>query len=95
MPSKIVTKVNAVKLDELLLKFEHKLTPSQLERGKKVVNNLKRGAPSCQKTSLPACQASNADGVLKYGKEVTDTVYIFWPQVEVPPSTMSFYSMTQ
>ena len=74
MPSKIVTKVNTDKLDELLSKFEHKLTPSQLERGRKVSSNLKRGAPSCQKTSLPACQASNADGAMKYGKEVTDTI---------------------
>ena len=50
------------------------MTPSQLDRGRRVVNNLQKGAPSCQKTSLPACQASNADGALKYGREVTDTV---------------------
>ena len=50
MPSEIATKVNAKKLDELLDQLKQKLTPSQFDRGKRVVNNLKVGAPSCQKT---------------------------------------------
>ena len=49
MPSEIATKVNAKKLDELLDQLKQKLTPSQFDRGKRVVNNLKVGAPSCQK----------------------------------------------
>ena len=64
MPSEIATKVNAKKLDELLDQLKQKLTPSQFDRGKRVVNNLKVGA----------CQAKNADGALKHGREVTDTI---------------------
>ena len=74
MPSEIATKVNAKKLDELLDQLKQKLTPSQFDRGKRVVNNLKVGAPSCQKNPLPAYQAKNADGALKHGREVTDTI---------------------
>ena len=54
LPTRPTTKVDTVKLTELLHERKHLLKKSEWERGMMAVHNLKFGAPSHQKSELPA-----------------------------------------
>ena len=54
LPTKPTTKVDTNKHTELLHERKHLLKKSEWERGMKAVHNLKFGAPSHQKSELPA-----------------------------------------
>lgn len=73
-PSKIIERVNVLALKGLIQNLSKELTPSQILRANKVVENLTYGAPSCQKTILPAITVTNAKINYEYGREVTDTI---------------------
>ena len=75
---KASTKLNPGVLARILCKQRHLLTPSQHQRGIKVVDYLSNGAPSCQKSpGLPPTLCKNAKSALKNGKEVTDMLGFF------------------
>ena len=74
LPTRPTTKVDTVKLTELLHERKHLLKKSEWERGMKAVHNLKFGAPSHQKSELPAVMCKNSDSAVEYGKILSDTI---------------------
>ena len=80
-PDKPQTKVNVQELESMVkdVTASGLFSPSQTARAYKVLENLREGAPSHQKLTLPGCYVENAKATIKYGREVTDTV-AYWVQ---------------
>ena len=74
IPTKVSTGMNVHALAALLEDRKMFLNRAEYGRGLKTVAFLSEGAPSHQKTSLPAVFCRNAKTAYEYGAQLTDTV---------------------
>jgi len=73
-PNKIVHSLNLNAIEKLLVELDGKLTMFEVNRAMRCIDNFKFGAPSYQKSPLPACVVENSKTTVKFGPEITDTV---------------------
>ena len=74
LPVKVKSSLNTVALEALIEERKQLLTQAEVNRAKRAVRYLSEGAPSCQKTVLPAVYCRNAASTYSYGPELTDTI---------------------
>ena len=74
IPTEISTKLDVKALTEILEDRKTLLNKAKYKRGKKIVNFLKNGAPSYQKSKLPSVFCKNVRSTLDHGAQLTDTV---------------------
>ncbi len=74
LPSKPETKINTIRLSELIDENKHLLLKSELARANKCVEYLSRGAPAFQLCPLPGCCVRNSKNTFLFGANVTDTI---------------------
>jgi hypothetical protein len=74
LPSKPETKINTVRLSELIEENKHLLLKSELARAKKCIEYLTSGAPAFQIHPLPGCSVKNSKNAFLLGSNVTDTI---------------------
>jgi hypothetical protein len=74
LPDKPETKINVIKLSELIEKNQHLLLRSVVSRAKKCVEFLTSGAPAFQHHPLPGCRVKNLKNLATFGASVTDTI---------------------
>ena len=74
IPTKVSTGMNVHALAALLEDRKMFLNRAEYGRGLRTVAFLSEGAPSHQKTSLPAVFCRNARTAYEYGAQLTDTV---------------------
>jgi hypothetical protein len=74
LPSKPETKINTVRLSELIEENRHLLLKSELARAKKCVDFLTTGAPAFQLRPLPGCCVKNSKNAFLFAANVTDTI---------------------
>jgi hypothetical protein len=75
MPTEVSTRVNVDKMESMVDKNKGKMLPFQLQRARKAISYLRRGAPAHQKLPpLPACFNKNTSSTYLHGKAVVDTV---------------------
>jgi hypothetical protein len=75
MPTEVSTRVNMDKMESMVKKNKSKMLPFQLERARKAISYLRRGAPVHKKLPpLPACFKKNTSSMYLHGKAVVDTV---------------------
>ena len=75
MPTEVSTRVNVDKMENMVDKAKGKMLPFQLERARKAISYLRKGAPAHQKLPpLPACFNKNTASTYLHGEAVVDTV---------------------
>jgi len=74
IPKRPETKINTQKLEEIMTERRELLTTAQYERAKRVLKSLRKGAPSQQKSRLPAMMVKNEESSYDNGPNLTDTI---------------------
>jgi hypothetical protein len=75
MPTKVSTRVDVDKMESMVDKVKSKMLPFQLERARKAISYLRKGAPAHQKLPpLPSCFNKNTSSTYLHGEAVVDTV---------------------
>ena len=74
LPSKAETRINAKNLEKAVKAVESHLTNCEKKRAAKVISDLKEGADSYQKSSLPPITVQNAKSAITHGAMITDKI---------------------
>ena len=70
-------RINVCELEKTIGKCCGALSPSEIIRAERLVESLKVGASSYQKSPLPSCSVSNTPSSFQYGEAVTDAI-AYW-----------------
>ena len=74
IPKKVSSPLDISELETLIKERKELMTNAEVERAYRAIKYLKEGAPSSQKSELPAVYCKNAASTFSYGPELTDTV---------------------
>jgi hypothetical protein len=74
LPDRVSSSADPDKLEKRLMDLQDKLLASELSRGLKAVDFLRKGASVHTIKHLGPCQVPNSKVAVKYGEEVTDSI---------------------
>ena len=74
LPTRAETRINARNLERLVEKHKENLSVTELNRAHRVIRDLRQGAESYQKSSLPPITVQNTKSAIEHGALMTDKI---------------------
>ena len=74
LPERAMSRIVTGALNAKIVENSSAMLKTEIERGGRVIENLKNGASSFQKGPLPSCYVENTASTYKNGESVTDVV---------------------